>query len=249
MYVPVVQWIGYLPPKEMMQVRFLPGALSSYCLSAMLHIVSNKFCIKIIEELFVKIKKPVFGVDVDDVLFGCVEAICAYLNRVHGYTIRWTDVTTFYFDDLLGLSMEEARRIVYPFHFSEEHDNMRPISGAHEALCTLAKTYRPVAITARSVAARTRTIALVERYFPGLFSEFYFTGYVAGQPRRTKGDVCASVRASFMVEDALHNACTVGEKGIRVYLMDQPWNQCDILPPNTIRVFHWDDVLRHESLI
>lgn len=29
---PVVQWIGYLPPKEVMQVRFLPGALQKYFL-------------------------------------------------------------------------------------------------------------------------------------------------------------------------------------------------------------------------
>jgi len=192
----------------------------------------------------VKRTKPVFGVDVDDTLIHCAAAMCAYLNRVHGYTIEKSDMTTFYFGDLLGLSRQEARAMIYPFHFSKEHENISPISGAHEALSTLSLRYTPIAITARSPTTRIPTVTLVERHFPGIFKEVLFTGYVPGQPYRSKGDVCADLGVAFMVEDALHNAVSVGERGITVYLLDTPWNQ-GALPPNTIRVACWDDIVRH----
>ena len=193
-----------------------------------------------------EIVKPVFGVDIDDVLVQCAVALCVYLNKKHEYTITKSDLTTFHFHKLLGVSHEDAGKLIYPFHFSEEHDNCMPIVGAHEAIARLTKMRRPVAITARLPATRANTILLVERLFPGVFTEFHFTGCERPElPHRSKGDVCIEIGAEFMVDDALHNAQSVGEKGVPVYMLDNPWNQCAVLPPNTIRMPHWDDIVEH----
>lgn len=189
-----------------------------------------------------RVGKPVMGTDLDDTIIEFVAGFIVYHNRVYGTALARHHFTDFDWHGILGCSEDEASRRVVEFFHSDEHQLLDAVPGAKEALLLLRAKYNVIGITARSPERAPRLLQVVTRLFGDVFTDVHFLGQ-----QKPKGDLCAKLGVRFMVDDGLHNARSVGERGIRVYLMDTPWNQCEVLPPNTIRVFHWNDVLRLEG--
>lgn len=181
------------------------------------------------------------GVDLDDTVIEFVAGFMSYHNRVYGGVLEQHHFTTWNICEVLGCTEIEATRRCVEFFHTEEHFDLGAVPGAKDALTLLSHKYDLVAITAREPERAPRMLHVVERHFGKLFTDVHFLGH-----QKPKGDHCAELGVHFMVDDGLHNAHSVGGEGIRVYLMDRPWNQCEVLPPNTIRVFHWDDIVRLE---
>lgn len=161
----------------------------------------------------------------------------AHHNRVYGTTHKREHFSSFHLHVTLGCTPEEAGRRVSEFFHSDEHQEILPIEGAVSALTILSRDYEPIGITAREKSAEHRTIELVRKHFNNLFSEFRFVGHL-----KSKGEVCEEIGASFMVDDALHNAISVSAYGIPVFLLDTPWNQ-GALPRGVVRVKSWEELL------
>lgn len=185
--------------------------------------------------------KPAIGVDLDDTAVEFVAGFMGYHNRVYGTTLEWHQFTNWDWHHVLGVSEEEAKRRGIEFYHSEDHLKLGAVPGAKEALSLFQEKYTIIGITAREPVRAPRMRIVVRKLFGDLFSRIHFLGV-----QKSKGGVCAKLGVRFMVDDGLHNAQSVGEQGIRVYLMDKPWNQREVLPPNTTRVFHWDDIVRLE---
>lgn len=191
--------------------------------------------------------KPTFGVDVDDVLIDMMTSLCEYHNRVHDTNHKREDITSFFLGKTFRCDEAEVCRRAYDFFHSPEHERIHPVSGAYEALQVLTQKYSPVLISARPRSVMSRTVNLIERLYPDMFlGEHYFLGHHHDEEyiHQSKGEICAAVGAMFMVEDALHNAHAVAAAGIPVYLINTPWNQGE-LPPKTIRVNGWNEILQH----
>lgn len=193
-------------------------------------------------------RKPTFGVDVDDVLIDMMTSLCAYHNRVHGTNHKREDITSFFLGKTFNCDEDEMCRRAYKFFHSPEHNDIKPVSGAHEVLQVLSQTYTPILISARPTSVKARTIKLIERFYPGIFSEeHYFLGHHHHEERvhLTKGEVCVAIDAKFMIEDAKHNAYSVAGFGIPVFLIDTPWNQ-GAIPEKAHRMKEgWSDILQH----
>ncbi len=187
------------------------------------------------------LNKPPIGVDFDDTVAEFVDGFMVYHNRVYGGELGRQHCTTWHIHEVLGCPESEATRRRVEFFNSEDHLNLVAVPGAKAALELLSVKYAPVGITAREPEQAPPMLQLAMRLFGNVFTAVHFLGHL-----KEKGDLCAALGVRFMVDDGLHNARSVGGKGIRTYLMDRPWNQCEVLPENTIRVFHWDDILRLE---
>ena len=185
--------------------------------------------------------KRKIGIDLDDTSIAFVAGLCVYLNRVYGGALTHQHFTTWHIHEVIGCDEEEATRRVAEFCHSDDHKALDAITGAVESLQLLSAIFEPIAITARDAPHAPLMLPIVERHFGNLFTDVHFLGH-----HKSKGDMCVELGIHFMVDDGLHNADSVGTQGIRVYLMDQPWNQCDVLPPNTIRVYSWEDIVRLE---
>ena len=163
----------------------------------------------------------------------------SFHNRVYGSSHEHHHFTTWHFSEILGCSREEATRRGIEFYHSPDHQKLELVDGAREALRFLALHYELVAITARELSRSARMLELIDQHLFGLFASVHFLGHT-----KCKGEFCTEIGGvAFMVDDGLHNAEAVGGNGMPVYLMDRPWNQTEVLPPNTIRVHHWDDVI------
>lgn len=191
-------------------------------------------------------KRKKIGVDIDDTLLGFVTGLVAFHNQVYGTELERHHYTDFDLSRVWGCPSAEVNERVIAFIESPSHREIQPLEGAQEALAELSIIYDPVAITARGHHHAHLANELIDLHFPSVFSEIHFLGHhapVHGTVRpRSKGEVCAELEVDFMVEDGLHNAVSVSEQGIRVFLMDQPWNQGP-LPRHTIRVFGWKHLM------
>jgi uncharacterized HAD superfamily protein len=187
------------------------------------------------------LEKPKIGIDLDDTVVEFLGGFLVYHNRVYGGTLERHHFTTWNIHEVLGCTESEGTRRCVEFCHTDDHLNLAAVPGAQAALTLLCLKYDLIAITAREPQRAPRMLQVVKRLFGNMFTDVHFLG-----SHRKKGDLCTDLGVQFMVDDGLHNAHSVGHAGIRMYLMDRPWNQCEVLPPNTIRVFHWDDVLRLE---
>jgi uncharacterized HAD superfamily protein len=186
------------------------------------------------------LKRPKAGIDLDDTSWNFMRGMCAYHNREYGTTHEVRHFTSFALDETWGCTKEEVIHRVTRFAHSEEHMQISAVDGAVDSFALLSVTHDLIAITAREPKSAPHTLPLVELLFGDLFAEVHFLGHT-----KSKGEFCVEHDVAFIVDDALHNMHSVSEKGIPVYLMDRPWNQHDELPQNVVRVFHWEDVLRH----
>ncbi len=173
------------------------------------------------------------GVDHDDTVLDFANALCVYHNRVYGGALEKHHMITFHTHEVWGCTEKEALQRIVDFVNSEEHRQMGVVPGAIESLRVFAQHFELIGITARDPARAHATLELTERLLGRLLPQIHFLGY-----SKTKGDFCVEHGISLMSDDALHNAKSVGEKGIPVFLLDQPWNQGN-LPPNTTRVRDW----------
>ncbi len=188
-------------------------------------------------------QKEKIGVDLDDTVLQFVDGLCRYTNRAFGATSVKEHHTQWELHKTWGVSKDEATRWVRAFVESREHHEIDAVDGAKEALAHFAQHAEVVGITGRDDTCHSRIWHLLDRHFPELFSHVHFVGV-----GKNKVDTCVQLGIRFMVEDAAHHAEYISEAGIRVYLMDRPWNRMLQARRNIIRVFSWADVLAHEDI-
>jgi hypothetical protein len=177
-------------------------------------------------------KKPVLGVDADDVVWKFNEAYVAYHNHLHGTHFKYEDIYTFDMVKMYGLPLEIILHNIHTL-ITEEHHSIVPFPGAIAAFTQLATVYDLQIITSRHELIRDITVAAFDKHAPKLFSAFHFTNSYsqAGvSAKRTKLAVCREIGAVALVEDAPINIFEVARGGIPVYMLKHRWNQLEHHP-------------------
>jgi uncharacterized HAD superfamily protein len=192
-------------------------------------------------------KKPVLGLDFDDVLMDFRSTLDEYHNEKHGTNLTREGAVSYSLPDSWDCSEDEAAKRVVGFYESDHHHAALPVDMAQEAITKLARKHDFVIITSRPEFIKDRTLEWLEKNYPNTFQNICFTNLYlgeAGAKKRTKAEVCAEYGVKVFVDDNLDNAQDVAEKGFSVLLLDKPWNQVTDLHPNITRVYSWDDIVR-----
>ncbi len=190
------------------------------------------------------IQKPVIGVDFDDVLFKCNDALAEFHNATYGTSYAREDVRTFDLGEVWSCTPEEAQRRINEFTSTDFHHDAEAVFGAYDALKILAETHDIVIVTARLEKWRDATITWLEKNFIGLYREVHFTEqfHTDQAKRRQKSEVVRALGMSAFIDDSLHQVDDVSSLGIPVFLFDTPWNQGP-LPGGVARVHSWQEIL------
>lgn len=178
----------------------------------------------------------IIGCDFDDVLFQAYLTLTAFHNKQFGTAIDHRAIRTWHLEPVWNCSTQEALARVAQWYDSEEHRFTLPVHGSFEAMTRLAPNHELVIVTARPPEVREQTLAWIQRHFPNVFTDIFFTNH------EPKGSFCRRAGVSLFIEDALHHAKDVAQSGIPVLLFDAPWNQ-EPLEPKITRVFSWEEVL------
>ena len=175
------------------------------------------------------------GVDIDNVVAEFEAAFRAWINRHAGLTLRRCDITRYSVSECCPLSADEVAELFWRFVRSGGLRRLRLIPHARSSLAALARHGEVRLVTSRP--ALEEVVADTRRWLElkGLKGH----GLVFAERKWE-----AAAGFSVFVEDSLEQAGGLARAGVRVLLLDYPWNRGGALPANVRRVRSWPEVVR-----
>ncbi len=181
------------------------------------------------------------GFDCDDILFQFNKAFCSYHNRVYGTDKCVEDLINYEFSKVWNCTDEESLCRIQNFFTSPDHSFLEPFEEAYNFLKIISKQQTLCMITGRSEEYKKVTLDLINKNFPKIFSEIYFTGK-SGAFSSEKVSVIEKLGIKTFVEDAPRYATSIASSGCKVIMLDRPWNRNCPTHPNITRVNSWKEI-------
>ncbi|MFH1608077.1 MAG: HD domain-containing protein [archaeon] len=182
-------------------------------------------------------KKIKIGIDIDDVVLEFYERFANFCNENHGSSIGCVDLGSNFINSL-G-SKEKTLTALKNFVDEGHAYNLVFIEGFKEIFDDLNKDFDLCLITSRSYDNREQTKTYFKDNIPNFDLDIHYT---FDYPECKKSVVCNTIGASIIVEDDSYNALECAQNGIKVFLMDKPWNQnCE--HDNIVRVKDWKEII------
>jgi len=178
------------------------------------------------------------GIDIDEVVAEFVDGFLEFYNQKAGTSLDREDIKSYSFHENLEISEEEVEGIVDEFCNSEKLVDLGIVEGSKQGVINLDKYHDVVFITSRSSDFEKGTEKFLKKNFPEHDFEIYFSK----KDVKSKAEICSELGIDLILEDNPHYALDCAEKGTRVFLFNQPWNQ-DCEHENIIRVRNWTEVL------
>ncbi len=170
----------------------------------------------------------VIGIDLDEVLSESVNQIL----KIHNHQINWkkikkSDISSYYLHDIpdLNISKKQCIKRFRDGLMHKSFEDTKSVIWAQTKLKELKKKwYKLIVITARREVFKKPTIDRLDKNFGWLISDVLFADHFT-KNEKNKSELCKQVNAKIMIEDNLEYAIELASNGIKVYLIDRPWNQ------------------------
>lgn len=183
----------------------------------------------------------IIGVDIDEVLAELNNKLLEFHNEKYDTSLEKKDLTAYFLEEVIDISKEEAQKRIFEFYESTHFEEIPTVLQSIDAIEKLVKKNILIAITSRHVHMKDRTKTWLEKHFKNHINEVHFSS----KDTKTKAQICLENNVEVFIEDNLLYATEVAEAGIKVFLVDNPWNQSDDLHENICRVCGWDEILEH----
>lgn len=186
--------------------------------------------------------KPLVAVDIDNVLGATAEMIADFSNKTWG-----TDLDATHFNEdfsvMWGVSSQEAVKRVAYLYQSDIFAHISPIDDAFTVLSMLKDQYRFVTLSSRLSSVATLTRQWLDRYYPGIFVEQYYSGIYdvsdtqkTSRVAHTKGESAHAVGAICLVDDEPKHCLGAQQYGIDAVLFgNYRWNNQHLEAIHTCR--------------
>ena len=191
----------------------------------------------------------IITIDCDDVLSETIDALLEYYN----YNIKWKsihreDVTFHEFDRIKKYHYTFNERVHADMDFFLHKDalhKIKPLIWSEDILLKFKSLwYKLHVVTWRWDDLKEHTLDWLDLNYPDMFDGVHFAN--ADTPDFVpKSEICAKLWSQLMVEDDLRFARDIAQSGIKVYLLDKPWNQDynqDDINMWIIKVKKWSDI-------
>ncbi|MBI5229280.1 hypothetical protein HY991_04155 [Candidatus Micrarchaeota archaeon] len=190
------------------------------------------------------------GMDLDEVLADFLSSVIKFHNTTYGTSLKREDFFSYNFWEVWSGTREEAIKKVYEFHKTHYFHEIQPVEGAVEGVRELKEEHELVVITSRQYGIEKETRVWVQKTFPDAFSGVYFTNDFSkdGLRSKSKKDFCKELGIDLLVEDHLNYAKECVADGVRVLLLDCPWNKRE-RPQKVSRVYSWKEIVERIQFI
>lgn len=187
-------------------------------------------------------KKLRIGIDLDDVVFDFVNFLIKNYQEKFGKNILFEEISSFYFEKVFNLSREEINLFFKEIFTKDSVLNMDLCEFAKEVIFGLSKDNEIFFITSR-VDAREGTLESLNKHFSEINFELFFSSNpYCGNKGKTKGQICKDLGIDFMIEDSKEHSEVCAEYGIKVFLLEKPWNKQTKEHKNIIKVKSWEEI-------
>lgn len=193
-------------------------------------------------------------VDIDGVLVDTLDACIRKVASQFWKVLRYNDWRHWNPHENLELQkvwIETQEDTVRFFHDIVHNPEWKipPISGAVEWIDSLVHAWKQlIAVTGRSDDTRDRTMTLLNTYFQWQFQRILFSNHDVADKKKPKSQVARENDIGLMIEDNIHYAIELAQKGIPTVLLTRPWNQ-DTTQPTWLPIFRVRDWQELQSLI
>lgn len=194
--------------------------------------------------------KQVIAVDIDEVTADFISYFVYFHNLMYKTSMRKDQVSSYYLHQAFQTDKQEMGIRFAEFQSLRLLERIKPAKGAIGGIKKLIKLgFSPHFVTARPQAIEKETREWLKKHFKNIDFPIHFTHPVSGKPKLKKSAICKSIGANILIDDHIENALDCAENGIKVFLMDAPWNQTESLPENVIRVKSWKEILERMDFI
>lgn len=187
-------------------------------------------------------KKLIIAIDCDYVLVPSTEHIVRMYNEKCGTNVQLDGAHSSSNPDWQA-SREEIAERIYDIQLSDEYVDIAPWADAVDVCRELSGEHELHLVTARPGRIMAVTIGMLEKYFPGVFSEIEHVGLDGN-----KGDICHRLGADVLIDDNLKHLHTAKECGVKnlIWFGDYPWQNRDstTVEEGVVICSTWSDVER-----
>jgi len=187
-------------------------------------------------------KEKRIGVDIDDVIVHLVKHFYDFYNQKFKKDLNVKNHFEYEFSRPFGISAEEVISLIKEFYFTEYFDNLDLIEDSVDSIYELSKDYEIFFITSRHLDIKDKNENFLKKLFPNLKYEVIYSGEF-WQEAKPKSEICEDVGVSIMIEDNEIYALDCAKKGVKVFLLDKPWNQNQEEHENIVRVKDWKEIM------
>ena len=189
------------------------------------------------------------GIDFDETLADSIQMIIKLHNKQYGTNYKKEEVVKYKVEEIWDGTKEEWMAKLDDFFSAKNVKNLDPVAGAIPAIDALKKAgHELYIITARGEGDVEATELWLKKHFPETFKGIHYAHVRSEDPakKRKKADICKELGVKLMIDDHMSVAKNCSEEGIRVLLIDEPWNQGE-LPEHVERVFSWEEIVKKLS--
>jgi len=186
------------------------------------------------------------AVDIDEVLGEFISEFLKWYNHEHGSSWMWDDVTDYHWPTFMGNTTKEAVDDVHRFFETDKFRNLPLVVGAREGIAELLKGHELYAVTGRQNVVREITSDWLDRNFPNTFQGVEFTNTYPkdGSSTLTKGEVCERLGCEVLIDDDTRHVESLMKHGVRLIVMNKPWNGYHRLPASVLRADDWGEIVQ-----
>ncbi|MCX6804142.1 MAG: hypothetical protein NTY48_06285 [Candidatus Diapherotrites archaeon] len=181
------------------------------------------------------------GIDIDEVLFGYVEAYCKFYNETHKTKFSPNEFHSYSFWEIVGGTREDILKSVHEFHKTKHFLETKPVEGSICAIKNIKKGNVLFLVSSRQDNLFDDTTKWILEHFPKTFSGLYLTNYFTNDAScRTKNEISVKLGLDILIEDQPHYALECASDKCTVILLDKPWNK-NFNAKNVIRAKDWKE--------
>ncbi len=182
-------------------------------------------------------KRLRIGIDLDDVVFSFTKALVQNFNERYNTDFKFEDVFTYSFSEVFNIEFFELRAFIENMITEEFNLNLKLCEFARESILDLSDN-EIFFITAR--VQRGGTIESLQKYFSN-FELIFSSNPWLDTFGESKSEICLKKNIDFMIEDDIKHSKNCADAGIKVFLLDKPWNQ-NFEHENVVRVKDWREI-------
>lgn len=186
------------------------------------------------------------AIDLDEVLGDFVSAFLRWYNHNQlGPKLTRADVVKYYFKDIVGWTRDKELEIMYRFFDDGEIAKIEPVEGAREGVRELASNHKLYLVSGRQSRLQQETEIWVEKYFPNVFQGVYLANQhsLDGGPVLDKGMICQELGCEVLIDDGSQHVEPVMAVGVKVIILNHPWNDYHRLPKSVLRADNWPEIV------
>jgi len=177
------------------------------------------------------------GIDLDDTLLDFTNTFSKFYFEKYGKKVKFEEFKTYNYVEIFGVPLKEIIDLIDEMNSIGIGRNLPFCEYAKEAVLDLAQEHEIFFITSRTI--RRGTLEYLGEVFPEIkFKLIFSSNSYVGNEGKTKGEICFEEG----IEDDKKYAKNIAEKGIKVILLDKPWNEDYEEHPNVIKVNNWKEV-------